>query len=169
MKTINWTRGSIYLSAFDRQIEVSNVVRNELNGRRKLGLKPDVVLTEPDDGTKPKPYMPRGFPEGSWKITGIVPHNDPKDHYLNPYFIATNAHTLVEEWGLDASGGYDKPTGRFVRDAGYGIHWPDPQYSTTTLGCIRVVSKDDLLWLVSQIQATMATGEEILFAVSEGV
>jgi len=166
MKVLSWTKDTAYLSAFGRQIEVSNVVRNELNGRRKLGLKSDAVLTEPDDGTKPMPYMPRGFPEGSWKITGIVPHTDPKDHYLNPYFIATNAHALVEVWGLDALGGYDKPTGSFVRDSGYGIHWPDPAYSMTTLGCIRIVSKQDLLWLVSQIQTATAAGEEIIFAVS---
>ena len=167
MKVISWTKDARTFSAFGKDIEVSNQVRNELNGRRSLHVAKDVVMTEPDDGTNPEPYMPRGFPVGSWKIQGIVPHTDPKDHYLNPYFIATNAAQLVEVWGLDANGGYDKPTGRFVRDAGYGIHWPDPQYSMTTLGCIRVVSKDDLLWLVSQIQQAWQTGEEIIFAVSE--
>jgi len=169
MKTISWTKGSRYLEAFGKLIEVSNVVRNELNGWRKLGVKADVVFTEPDDGSRPEPYMPREFPDGSWKITNIIPHTDPKDKYLNPYFVATNAHLLVEVWGLDANGGYDKPTGRFVRDAGYGLHWPDPKFSLTTLGCIRIVNKQDLLWLVSQIQKVSATGEEIFFVVSPGV
>ncbi len=167
MKVLSWTRGTPYLSAFGRQIEVSNMVRNLDNGRRSLHVSKDVVLTEPDDGTVAEPYMPQGFPAGSWKVQKIVPHTDPKDHYLNPYFIATNAHILVEAWSLDASGGYDKPTGRFVRDAGYGIHWPDPKYSMTTLGCIRVVNRDDLLWLVSQIQQAWQTAEDVIFAVSE--
>lgn len=166
VRTLSWTRGSSTMSAFGREIKVSNDVRNEINGRRALHVKKDVVLTEPDDGSKPVPYMPRQFPVGVWKITGIIPHPDPKDRYLNPYFIATNAHTLVEAWSLDEQGGYDKPTGRFVRDAGYGLHWPDPAFSTTTLGCIRIVNKIDLLKLVSEIQEAARKGELIQLAVS---
>jgi len=164
--TLSWSRDAGILEAFGRRVLVDCNVRNELNRRRVTHLRKDVVRTEPDDGTKPEPYMPRQFPLGMWRITGIIPHPDPKDRYLNPYFIATSAHQLVETWSLDAEGGYDKPTGRFVRDAGYGIHWPDPAFTTTTLGCGRVIKKTELLRLVSDIQAAAARGDMIQLAVS---
>jgi len=166
MKTINWTRGNPTLSAFGREIPVKNDVRNVANGRRKLHLPSDVVLTEPDDGTNPVPYMPTGFPEGSWPITAIVFHDDPNDKYLNPLFISTKARQLVEVWALDAQGGYDKPTGRFAMDSGYGLHRPDPASTSTTLGCLNILSLSDLLWISCKILAFMLTNEPVIIVVS---
>jgi hypothetical protein len=37
-----------------------------------------------------------------------------------------------------------------AEDWGYGIHHST---SSTTLGCIKIVKEDDLLWLVGQIKA----------------
>ena len=166
MNVLSWSRNNATMSAFGKLIPVANDVRNELNKRRKLGLKYEVVMTEPSTGEKPVPYMPRQFPAGTWEITGVTPHNDPKDKYLNPYFIATTARQLVEEWELDDAGGYSKASGRFAMDWGYGIHWPDPKFTTTTLGCIRIINRDDLLFLVSRIQECMKLKQKIIFVVS---
>jgi len=155
------------LLAFGEEISITNDIRNELNRRRPKPGIADVVLTEPDDKTMPVPYMPRPFPKGSWNITKIAHHDNPSDHYLNPFFIGTDAWQLVEEWDVDPKTGfYVQPTGRFVRDAGYGVHWPDPEYTTTTLGCLRVVNKEDLLFLVDKIQEAWSIGDAVRLVVS---
>lgn len=148
----------------NKSIDAVNLVRNYANGLRKLHLASEVRYTE---GDKRVPYMPSLFPVGQWEIQYITPHPNANDHYLYPLFIGTNAYQMVEEWSLDSSGGYDKPTGRFVKDIGYGIHWPDTKYSTTTLGCIRILQKTDLLDFAEFCKKGLVNKEKVLFSVVE--
>ena len=161
MACFAWKRGDTHAVAFGKEIEVTNYVRNVQNGRRSLHVPKDVRLTDSIDGSH-YPFQPSGFPVGNWKVTGVVPVTDPNDHYLNPFFIATSAVQTVNVWALDENGGYDHETDQTTLDSGYGIHWPDPDYGTTTLGCIRIVNKDDLLWLVDQIKNSSEEVEVII-------
>ena len=154
MLTLKWAPGTDWLTVEGSdqplRIAVSNKVRLRAKDNRE-----DVVRTMPSG----VPYMPIGFPRGSWKVTGVRPKTDP---YTAPYFIATDAHAMVPEWGLDVDGSYGAPTGRLVPDSGYGIHYST---STTTLGCLKVINKSDLLTLVQLINARMAKGETVALIV----
>ena len=149
MSNISISLSAKVLRAFDRDIRAWCNVRNELNGNRKIGSV--AVYTQEADGDEGEPYMPREFPTGRWDITGIIPHPDQEnDNYLYPYFIATTARQNVQVWNIDKYGKYESPSGRFVADYGYGLHFSS---SPTTLGCIRIANEADLRWLVSQIKA----------------
>lgn len=91
------------------------------------------------------PYMPTGFPSGKWRVGKPESRTNP---YLAPFFIPTNAWQMVNEWTLEPDGSYGSPTARKVRDEGYGIHFST---SSTTLGCLKVVNKGDLIDLVRRI------------------
>jgi hypothetical protein len=132
------------LQAYGEAVPCVNAVRNEINKLRKTSLLSDVVLTTPNDNTAPKPYFPRRFPLGTWNVTKCV--EGPKDSYVGPIYFDTDAWQMVEEWALDEHGFYTAPTGRFVRDSGYGAHHAsvyDPKTSRwvdsyTTLGCLNL-------------------------------
>jgi len=166
---ITWKKsdGFLTIDGGDRKIVCWSKVRNELNGLRPNRAKeaagdPDLYHTFPDN----LPSMPRPFPEGSCHITGLRPHPDPnEDHgYLYPYFIETDAYSMVDVWALDEKGFYKAVTGRKVRDSALGLH-----YSTCdwTNGCIRISLLQDLLYLVSIIRPELATGRQPDFVVSE--
>jgi hypothetical protein len=107
--------------------------------------------------------MPRPFPLGKWRITGIEASSDPE---FAPFKIKTNAYQMVETWELDAvSEGYSKPTGNSVRDEGYHLHWS--ANSKTTLGCGRVGTNTDneIRALVQLVQAELDAGREVLLEV----
>lgn len=155
---MKWVLGSDTADFFGKDIKVSNNIRNFDNGLRKLGNPEDVVYTIPTKSRdKPRPYMPRAFPVGLWKITKVSERQNP---YTAPYFISTNAIQLVEVWTIEDDGTYGEPTGTFVEDTGYGIH---SSTSSTTLGCLKVQSIQSLLEIVSEIQQLMKKKEEILF------
>jgi hypothetical protein len=146
---------TVKMTAFGRDIGVTNNVRNELNGLRTSS---EVVYSTNQDGKNGKPYYPRKFPVGQWYITDIVAHDKkkadgtPTEPYLYPFFLATNAHQTVPVYKLEIVNDKEKlgsPDGT-VEDWGYGIHHST---SSTTLGCIKIVKEDDLLWLVGQIKA----------------
>ncbi len=106
----------LILTAFGRTVPVSCLVRNELNGTRGMS---EVVYSENEDGGKGVPYMPRPFPPGTCTIKKAVQvFNTPS---LGPWFFATDAHQLVDEWEV-VNGLYTRPTGRKVMDWGYGVH-----------------------------------------------
>ncbi len=132
--------GAKTMDANGRQITASCNVRNELNGLRQLN---QVVNTIPGG----IPYMPRTFPRGTWKVISAEPRTAPD---RAPYFIATDAYRMVDEWRLDDAGKYHNVTGQKVRDEGYGLHC---SVHNTTLGCIKIHVLDDLLWMVEQIKA----------------
>lgn len=117
------------------------VVRNELNKERKLGDPKEVVYTmQVNKYVTSKPYMPRRFPKGQWSITGILEKSE-EERYLWPLFISTNARQLVEIWKLDKNGGYEKQTGKYQDDWGYGFHFWSGR---TTIGCGRFGSEGDI-------------------------
>ena len=114
------------------------------------------MLTTPNDGTKPYPYIPGPFPDGTWKISSFELSNT--DDY-GPFKIRTDATRFVEAWHVskDKKGNdvwkkiLDKK-GRplLVRDNGLLIHGGgysmSPQgvnnFLDNTLGCIRINNED---------------------------
>lgn len=127
------------LNAFGRLINITCKVRNLANGERG---RCEVVRTEPDPGV---PYSPNVFPSGDWLVTAITAETDPD---LAPWFIATDAEILVPVWELDSHGCYLKQTTKLVKDSAYGIHNSEDPH---TLGCMRVIERADLLFLVDRI------------------
>jgi hypothetical protein len=145
MADITFLRSQNLLDAYGKQIPVSNFVRlsHDASGN-------DVVLRTSYGNV---PYKPQGFPvspPGGWKVLEVKPETKQD---LAPFFVATDAWQMVEEWLLTSDGKYDKPSGRMVMDNAYGIHF---SVFTYTYGCIRVIYRTDLEWLVGQIQAELA-------------
>lgn len=153
---IKWYRDSGTMAFDGHVIQVTCIIRNEINGRRSVTEPP--VYTEPDDGSSPVPYMPRLFPRGSWKIVAVLPKTDP---YMAPEFISTNAWQLVDEL-TEVDGHYGPKTGGKVRDSGYGFH---NSMSATTLGCGKIVRNDDRELLVSCIKAAWENHEDCMVEV----
>jgi hypothetical protein len=153
---IEWRRDEGILSCDGNSIPCSCDVRNELNGRRKHVEKP--VFTENEDGSRGKPYFPRPFPKGEWRVVSILPKIDA---YMAPFFISTNAHQTVAVWD-EVRDHYFRPTGEEVEDYGYGLHCSS---SPTTLGCGRIASKDDLSALIGSIREAWVRGEEVTISV----
>ena len=144
---ITASKGRSSLTVGEREIATSCVVRNELNGWRK----PDqVVYTMPSN----IPYMPRKFPSGIWTIGQPVKRSD---EYKAPYYIPTDAWQFVDEWEI-AYDLYIKPTGRRIKDYEYGMHYST---SGSTLGCIKILELDDLMWLVETICEALEKKEEV--------
>jgi hypothetical protein len=161
METVTWRRKDGYLTFDNQKIDCWSQVRNELNGLRpnKKKTDGDVFFTYPGSVAS----MPRPFPSGTWRITGIVPHKDKaKDPYLYPYFIATNAFQMLDEWELDDSGGYVKKTGKRIKDTAYGLHFSTSYW---TQGCIRIADEKDLLFMVSRIKEEIEFKRSISFMV----
>ena len=138
-------RNSFLLSDTGLRIGCTCIVRNELN---KWRLPKEVVHTKPDR----LPYYPRVFPNGRWSVGRPIPTPDP---YMAPFYIPTNAHQLVDVWAV-VDGKYDHKTGEQVEDRSYGLHFASS--SSTTLGCIRIGSKDQLLTLVEEIERHLEGG-----------
>jgi len=144
---LTWNRNEPFLLADGRKIACWCKVRNEQNGLRPRKGEADLFRTTPEG----LPSMPRRFPVGEWKITGINPHPDPKeDHgYLYPFYIATDAHQALDVWELDARSFYKAPTGEHVDDGAYGLHFSS---SDLTQGCLRIGTEEDLRWLVANVK-----------------
>lgn len=137
--------GVMFITAYGKQILCMCQVRNELNGRRKAD---EIIYTMGDVRV---PYMPRTFPIGNWRLYHPLPK---EDQYMAPYFIPTDAWQNVEEWKVE-NGKYVGPTGRIVKDAGYGLHFST---SKTTFGCIRIMTRSDLIWLAKNIADDLNAG-----------
>lgn len=140
------------LSAFESVIDVSCVVRNEVNGWRK---KDQVVYSLPDK----KPIQPRQFPKGLWAVGKPDVRTDP---YLAPFFIPTSAWQYMPIWELDNKKCYLRETKNKCKDVGYGLHYSE---STSTQGCIKIIKKYDLLWLVNMIKNHQSLGDVIMLEV----
>lgn len=139
------------LHAFGRKINISCIVRNETNNRRK----DEVVRSIP----KGLPIQPRTFPKGTWKVERPLARTS---DYLKPFFIPTDAWQDLPVWELDNKGNYKMPTDVCVRDSGYGMHYST---SRTTQGCIRILIEDDLLFLVEQINKALDNKDAITLTV----
>jgi len=137
-----------------KEIDADCVVRNELNGWRKKHKAPDVVRAMTHDPYNKPPVMPRTFPPGTWTVYKPRRRTDP---YLAPFFIPTDAEQYLEIWSLE-NDGYHRATGSKVLDIGYGLHYST---SKTTVGCIRIKKKKDLLWLVNVVREEMEQGRPV--------
>jgi hypothetical protein len=126
-------------------IPASCVVRNELNGRRKLHDAAEVVYAMGHDPYTRIPVMPRTFPTGHWRV---YKPRARVDRYLAPFYIPTDAEQYLPVWALDDHLGYAYPDDGMVLDIGYGLHFST---SPTTVGCIRIHQERDLLWLAETI------------------
>ena len=147
---LSWDKADDFLLAGDRKIRCWSKVRNELNGLRPRKGASDVFYTTTIGGNKGVPSMPRTFPVGNWKIVGVIPHPDrERDGYLWPFYIATDAWQMLDEWELDSNGVYERKTGKRVPDYAYGLHFSSSDW---TQGCIRIGSESDLRWLVEQVK-----------------
>ncbi len=140
---------------------IRNDVRNAKNGTRSLTKAEDVVFTTPNAGGGHFPFMPVGFPSGLCRIMFVKLSRDP---YTAPYYMGTDAEQDVEEWSLDPDGSYGNPTGRKVRDGGYGGH---ASSSSTTLGCLKFLLTENVVTVAEKaLQILVANGyrtkEEIL-------
>ncbi len=133
------------MKAFDEEIPISCLVRNEINRERKSN---EVVYSMPDK----HPIQPRPFPLGVWHVLEPRERTDP---YLAPYFIPTDAYQMLPVWEIE-NGLYKKPTEKLIKDTAYGFHYST---SRTTQGCIKLLDKDKLLNLVKNIKD--AIGEKI--------
>lgn len=136
------------LTAFDNALEISCIVRNEINGWRKLD---QIVRSIPDN----RPIQPRTFPKGLWTLGKPEPKSDP---YMAPYFIPTDAWQYMPIWELDGDGHYKKATTKMTKDRGYGLHYSE---SGSTQGCIKIVTVTDLIWLVNTVVTHQAQGDVI--------
>ena len=126
------------LLAFGRKIRFSCNVRNELNGLRKLTEKP--LLSLPAG----KPVMPRTFPKGEFTVGKPRPRTDDA---RRPFFIPTSATRTLPVWSV-VDGHYGTPTDEYTEDIGYGLHFS--RYENTE-GCLKILSVEDLLFLVDSI------------------
>lgn len=133
-------------------IKASCEVRNEINGRRK----PDEVIRSMPDGL---PVYPRQFPRGTWNVGRPQPRHQPD---REPYFIPTDAWQELPVWILK-DGRYDRLSGVTVIDRDYGMHC---SVYATTLGCIKIHNKNDILMLVRMITKALDAGREVILVVT---
>ena len=136
--TLIWTRDAGTLRVDGTAFDVTSIVRNEVNGWRKLHDPKEVIHAVMQDRTPGPPVMPRPFPLGEWDITGIDFFDDPSSDFY-PVKILTNANQPLNVWELDLDGGYASMTNKKVIDWGYWLHWIS--WSTTTQGCGKVGDK----------------------------
>lgn len=145
------------LEAFGKNINCTCIVRNDENKRRK---GPDDVLFERgghivghDDGGRP--YQPRRFPKGSWEITDVIWPELNSVYW--PVILKTEANQPLQYWKLDNQGRYKEPAGDTFNGYGYWIHHARYRHngelidSSTTYGCLNVLSVEDMIWLGEKV------------------
>lgn len=141
---LHWDRGQNFLVAWGRIIPCSCKVRNIYNGLRPVN---QIVYSIPHN----KPYQPEVFPPGVWQIGYPKPRTD---CYRKPWFIPTNAARMAKVWETIA-GEYVRATDELTIDEDYGLH---ASASPTTLGCIRIDTVSDVLWMAEQIKREYNNG-----------
>jgi hypothetical protein len=135
------------------QYPASCKVRTLRDGTR---MADEVVRSVPGG----RPYDPRPFPSGLWRVTGVVWQKDARFDAATygPVKILTNAWQMVEVWTLDRYGDYLRETDELVRDEGYWLHYSE---SKTTLGCIRSDSPQDVIAIAKAVEAALRQGEVV--------
>lgn len=127
-------------------------VRNEINGWRH---KDQVVKTYPINGDERKPYYPRKFPTGLWRVKTPI-WTDDVDYA--PVKIPTDAFRGVLIWDTD-NNGYTKITNEHQTDSYYHLHYA--KISSTTLGCIRLNSSEDAREIAELVELYKKNGKEV--------
>jgi len=149
---ITWKQGSSELWYNGIMIPCSCNVRNELNGLRGMH---EITRTMPNG----KPYMPRIFPIGTWKVGMPIPKYSAE---MAPYFIPTNAFQVVPIWNT-MLGSYTSMSDEMDKDEAYGLHFSEYK---NTLGCIKIRNTVDLIELVHVIQDCFKRKDEVYVIVS---
>jgi hypothetical protein len=149
---IKWNREGNDLEYQGIHFQVSCKVRNDIDAnyiRRLHDPKEVIYALYNGEFEKDKPYMPRKFPKGLWKIlsvevnpgsefsglpgfTTVSEANRFKESDYGQVKIRTNAKQEVFIWKLDAKGGYDVATKQTTMDEGYLLHSSD---WVTSWGC----------------------------------
>lgn len=156
------------LEAWGRSINATCVVRNDLNGWRK----PDqVVRTFASTVPHGLPYQPRPFPPGLWEITRVADMGSETVYW--PVYVDTEATQELPIWELDDRGRYLVPSDYTVTGRGYGIHHARYEVnetlisSSTTLGCINILSPDDAQWFGDEIRKALGYRLHVFLEVPE--
>jgi hypothetical protein len=107
-----------------------------------------------------KPYDPRSFPVGIWRVTGLDWQKDKRfdPRTYGPVKILTDAWQAVRVWELDEHGDYFRETEEATRDEGYWLHY---SASKTTLGCVRLDSTADAIAVANAVQRAWDRGETV--------
>jgi hypothetical protein len=151
--TANLLKGELIANGC--KISIGCKVRTLKDGTRSKAVK-EVRRTIPDN----LPYDPRPFPMGLWNITAVEWRKD--FHYDEREYgdvkIRTDAWQPVKVWELDQDGNYFKETDKTVTDMGYLLHYSE---SSTTLGCIRIATKEEAKILANFIQKYLDNGEAV--------
>jgi hypothetical protein len=156
------------LIAWGEELDATCIVRNEVNGWREPW---QVVYTMGSTRPHHLPYQPRPFPPGTHDITDIA--DMPLDSVYWPTWIGTDATQELTEWELDDEDMYRRPKRYTIIGQGYGLHHArykkgrQLKASTTTLGCINILSPDDAKWLGQQIREAMAYKLSVFLDVPE--
>ena len=162
MSDVVWRQGDWSMDILGRTVECSCDVRTLANGRR--GLR-EVVYSTTRSRKPGVAYDPMVFPVGLWLLTSVEV-TDPPNPYLGPKFIRTDAYQKVEEWAVTQDGSdvveYEAPTGRYVFDYGYLLHFST---SPTTLGCLKIHSLNDMLWLCDCVEMALREGRDMTLRV----
>ena len=137
---------------FDNNIyKATCKVRNEINKRRRID---EIVKSLPLSGNR-EPYYPRKFPTGAWKVKKPIWTND-IDYW--PVKIPTNARRAVFTW-TTKDNKYHEKSGSLQIDSFYHLHFA--KNSSTTLGCIRLDSKDDAERIAKKIEYFISKDNQV--------
>jgi hypothetical protein len=152
-RLITWNRANAYLEAFGAFIPCSCNVRTLQEGTRG---KHEIVYSTPGE----LPYDPRRFPLGKWTVYQPRKRTDP---YRAPWYIPTDAWQMVDVWEVQ-NGFYVQPTDQQTRDEAYGLHFSN---GPNTFGCIKILSKDELIWIAEKIFAYLKAEDTVEIEVTE--
>jgi hypothetical protein len=130
----------------------------------------EVAYSVNADRSRGFPYMPRPFPRGLWRVTGVewTGGEDPRTkdrnapYRVNPYWpvkILTDAHQRLPVWKLDGEGGYERETDALIEDWGYALHYGNG--SLSTLGCGNIATAEQAGLLGKLVEGALRGGEEI--------
>jgi hypothetical protein len=135
----------------DTTVGISCNVRTVRDGTRRSY---ETVLSIPSG----KPYDPRPFPKGLWRITGVEWQRDTGFNYATygPVKIRTDAGQYVKVWELDSEGDYLRETDELVWDEAYWLHYSQ---SMTTLGCFRFASDHYAIRVAEIVEQFLRKGE----------
>lgn len=156
------------LEAWGTKINATCVVRNAVNGWRK---PEQVVRTFGSTHPNGLPYQPERFPPGVWEITRVADMGP--DTVYWPAYIDTEATQQLPIWELDDRGRYLVPSDHTITGRGYGIH--HARYhcndaiipSSTTLGCINILSPEDAQWFGEEIRKALGYRLHVFLEVPE--
>lgn len=104
-------------------------------------------------------YYPQQFPNGTWKITGVVVTGSEEQSSFGPYKIRSSASVWVDTY--DENGTKNE---KQTKDTGYLIHMG---IYSTTWGCIKMGSDEDLKELALSTAFILNNGGKAIITVTD--